>query len=482
MTERRDAADGKACRGAGLVRLGHPSVRPEALDSEAPVAGAQAEDRFPLDHEHQRLDDLRDVAADRCRGLCRRPGRSVELTYLHVDAQPAQPFLKLLGGGMHRTGRIYAPGAVTARRHNAVMVEQHFGESSPWSVGIEEELFVVDSETLLPAHVPAELLDGERRKPELFRSLVELTTSVCPTVAAAVEELAELRTDAASRLADAGLGLLASGTHPLAEPAEEELTDQPALAAFAAYAGPAARAQYCCGLHVHIGVPGADDCVGRMEAILPWLPVLLALSANSPFLAGQKTGFSSTRADLLTRLPRTGAPPAFGSYAGWETYVERLVGLGLADDYVRTWWDIRPHPRLGTLELRMPDQPTSPAIAAAFAALAQALVASSDPALTADRGVYDQNRFAALRFGSAAELVHPDGSRLSGIPELHLELVGRVAPTAERLGTTSLLTPLERLAHRTQADEQLDLGRDVGARGLTAWLVEKTAAASSMTA
>ena len=79
---------------------------------------------------------------------------------------------------MHRAGRIYAPGAVTARRHNAVMVEQHFGESSPWSVGIEEELFVVDSETLLARPVPAELLDGERRKPELFRSLLELTTSV----------------------------------------------------------------------------------------------------------------------------------------------------------------------------------------------------------------------------------------------------------------------------------------------------------------
>ena len=243
-------------------------------------------------------------------------------------------------------------------------------------------------------------------------------------------------TDAASRLADAGLGLLASGTHPLAEPAEQELTDQPGARRVRGLRRSSSPALSTVAVSTF-----TSACRAQTTASVGWKPSSRGCRSSSRcrptlrLLAGQKTGFSSTRADLLTRLPRTGAPPAFGSYAGWETYVERLVGLGLADDYVRTWWDIRPHPRLGTLELRMPDQPTSPAIAAAFAALAQALVASSDPALTADRGVYDQNRFAALRFGSAAELVHPDGSRLSGIPELHLELVGRVAPTAERLGT-----------------------------------------------
>jgi carboxylate-amine ligase len=354
------------------------------------------------------------------------------------------------------------------------MLEQHFGESEPWSVGIEEELFVVHAETLLPARVPAHLLDGAHRKPELFRSLIELATGICSAVEAAVAELRALRAAVSREAAAAGLQLFAAGTHPLAVPDEQELTDEPGLAAFAAYAGPAVRVQYCCGLHVHVGVPGADDCIGRLEAVLPWLPVLLAASANSPFLAGRESGLASTRAELLTRLPRTGAPPAFGSYAGWETYAERLVRLGLADDYRRTWWDVRPHPRLGTLELRIPDQPTSLEVTAAFAAVAQALVVAAEPALTADRGIYDQNRFAAMRFGAGAELIHPDGTRLAGVPELIEELLGRIRPVAERLGTARLLEPLERLARRTQADEQLALAGDVGLRGVAGWLVAET--------
>lgn len=357
------------------------------------------------------------------------------------------------------------------------MLAQHFGESPPWSVGIEEELFVLDAETLEPVPVPSDLLDGTRRKRELFRSLLELTTTACPSVAEAMNELESLRADAAREAGGQGLRLAAVGTHPFAGPAEQELTDDPGLAAFAEYAGHSARVQYCCGLHVHVGVPGADDCLDRLEAVLPWLPVVLALSANSPYFSGRETGYASTRAELLTRLPRTAAPPAFGSYAGWETYVERLIELGLADDYIRTWWDIRPHPRLGTLELRMPDQPTSLELTAAFAALGQALVVGSEPGLTADRGIYDQNRFAALRFGAAAELIHPDGSRLATVPELTQELLARVLPTTERLGTSALLEPFERLALRTQADEQLDLGRDVGLRALTAWLADKTAVA-----
>ena len=109
---------------------------------------------------------------------------------------------------------------------------------------------------------------------------------------------------------------------------------------------------------------------------MPWLPVVLALSANSPWYSGELTGMASNRAPVLAELPRAGAPPAFASYAEWESWVERLVRLGVAEDYTRIWWDVRPHPKLGTLEIRVPDQPTDVGLSSAFTALVQALCAT----------------------------------------------------------------------------------------------------------
>ncbi len=152
-----------------------------------------------------------------------------------------------------------------------------------------------------------------------------------------------------------------------------------------------------------------------LEGVLPWLPIVLALSANSPFLAGEETGLMSSRAEVLAQLPRAGAPPIFGSYAEWEAFVERFERIGLADGYTRFWWDARPHPQFGTLEVRAPDQPTDISLTGAYAALLQALSRTAverPPAGPYNRGDYAQNRWAALRFGPRAELIHPDGERL----------------------------------------------------------------------
>ena len=113
------------------------------------------------------------------------------------------------------------------------------------------------------------------------------------------------------------------------------------------------------------------------RAITPWLPVVLALSANSPWFAGSLTGMASNRAPVLGELPRAGGPPAFSSYGEWESWVERLVRLGVAEDYTRIWWDVRPHPKLGTLEVRIADQPTDVGLSSAFAALLQAMCATA---------------------------------------------------------------------------------------------------------
>jgi carboxylate-amine ligase len=240
---------------------------------------------------------------------------------------------------------------------------------------------------------------------------------------------------------------------------------------FVEYAGPSARRQYVCGLHVHVGVASPEACMHALEGVLPWLPVVLALSANSPYLAGAETGMASARAETLALLPRSGAPPVFASYEKWEQFAERLLELGLADAYTRIWWDVRPHPRFGTLEVRMPDQPTRLDATIAIASLIQALVASAEAGGPADRGIYAQNRWAAARFGHAAELIHPEGRRLADVGELLRELRERLAPAADDLGGDTFLGRLEGLA---QADDQLALGRAQGLRALCESLVSAT--------
>jgi carboxylate-amine ligase len=352
------------------------------------------------------------------------------------------------------------------------VVPHRFGRSSRFSVGLEEELFVVDLDTLAPVSVPPGLLDGARFKAELFTSMLELTTTICADVQEAVAELAGLRAEARRHVQGAGLELAAVGTWPTAVSEQEEVTPKEPLLRFAEYAGSSARRQHCAGLHVHVGVASPEDCMGRLEAVLPWLPVLLAVSANSPYAAGAETGLASTRAELLALLPRSGAPPAFESYEAWSRFAEALVRLGLADDLMRLWWDVRPHPRLGTLEVRVPDQPTRLADTAAFAAFTHALVAAADSgAPRADRGLYAQNRWAAARFGAAAGLIHPEVERLDTPAGLLAELLERVEPAARGLGSADLLGRLDGL---DQAGAQLEIGRGDGLRSLCGTLVALT--------
>ena len=352
------------------------------------------------------------------------------------------------------------------------MVPHRFGESPAFSVGLEEELFVLDGETLEPASVPEGVLDGERLKPELFTTMLELNTSACTSVGEAVEELVALRLEARRRLREHGLELAAAGTWPSAVLGTQPVTPLEPLQRFADYAGASALRQHCCGLHVHVGVASPEECMGRLEAVLPWLPLLLALSANSPYAGGEETGLASTRAELLALLPRAGAPPAFADYEAWARFAELLVELGLADDLMRLWWDVRPHPRFGTLEIRMPDQPSRLAVTAAFAALVQALVAWVEPApFPADRGLYAQNRWAAARFGADAGLVHPEAGRLCTPGELLAELLERLEPAARRLGGDDLVRGLEGL---DQAGTQLETGRSDGIGVLCERLVALT--------
>jgi carboxylate-amine ligase len=351
------------------------------------------------------------------------------------------------------------------------VIPRAFGESEPFSLGAEEDLFVVDRRRLEPVLVPPEVFDGGRIKPELMAAVVELETGICGDAGELLATLRELRLDLLGRLSELGLAPAATGTWPTAVPEEQEVTPEEGYLRFIEFAGSSARRQFCSGLHVHVGVESPEACLTALESILPWLPLVLAVSANSPWLAGRETGLASTRAEILALLPRSGAPPLFDSYGEWERYAKRLLELELADTYRRIWWDARPHPGFGTLEVRIPDQPTLVEGSAALAALVQALVAAAEPGAPADRGIYAENRWAAFRHGRAARLIHPDGTRIAPVDELLDELLERVGPKAEELGSAGLLRPLARL---DGAREQLEVGRSEGLAALCRRLIDLT--------
>jgi carboxylate-amine ligase len=316
-----------------------------------------------------------------------------------------------------------------------VALEARFGQGPPpLTLGVEEELVVLDAWTLEqvgegPALAAALDLDGlpGRAKTELHASVFELNTDPCATAGEVLEALVALRRAAAAAAAERGLAIAATGTHPVSSPTSQPIVQEERYLKMVSHHGTSARRQNVQGLHVHLAVSSADVCWQLLEGLLPWLPVVLALSANSPWFDGELTGMASNRAPVLAELPRTGAPPAFGSYGAWEAWVERMVRLGVMPDYTRIWWDIRPHPLLGTLEIRMPDQPTDVRRTAVFAELLQklssTLLRDGDGTVTADRADYQYNRWAASRFGPAAELIAPGGERVATAAELGRELL-----------------------------------------------------------
>ena len=349
------------------------------------------------------------------------------------------------------------------------MIEQHFGESAPYSLGVEEELMILDAVTYgqvaavdrILAGVAGRELPGQI-KTELFASVFETNTHVCATAADVDDVLPVLRRAAADAAAAEGLAIGAAATHPFALPEAQPIVKEERYVTFVGYGGISVRRQGVQGLHVHVGMATAEACWRCLEAILPWLPVVLALSTNSPWFAGELTGMASNRAPVLAELPRAGAPPAFASYEEWESWVERLARLGVTEEYTRIWWDVRPHPRLGTLEIRVPDQPTDVHLSAAFAALLQALCATAldgglpeaaNPLGDRGRADYAQNRWAAARFGPRGDLLHPNGESFIPASELGAELLERVRPAARSLGGERLLDRIDPAV--SEADLQL---------------------------
>ncbi|HZD87233.1 MAG TPA: YbdK family carboxylate-amine ligase [Gaiellaceae bacterium] len=280
------------------------------------------------------------------------------------------------------------------------MIPHRFGSAPPWWLGVEEELMLVDAETLEPAHDGFSRVFGEpseRFKPELFESFVEIVTGIVETAAEAEAQLRALRREVAERAALHGLTLLAVGSHPTAR-GPVPIVPVERYRRMKAELGARLYRQVVCGLHVHVSVPDPETCLRAFERVVPQVPALLAASANSPFWEGAPSGWRSTRAQVLLEMPTGGTPPPLRSWDDWRA--------ASRDDSTRRHWDAWPRPEYGTIEVRVMDQPTSVRRAAELAAEVQRLVreaAAAGPAEPFDRMEYDALRRRAAREGGGPE-------------------------------------------------------------------------------
>ncbi|MDP8901449.1 MAG: YbdK family carboxylate-amine ligase [Actinomycetota bacterium] len=316
-------------------------------------------------------------------------------------------------------------------------MEAAFGAGTPYTVGVEEEFQLVDpaSRALVPA-VGAVMEAGAGASlvtSELSRSCVEMVSPVFETVSDLARELPVLRRRVAEMARGAGVEIVAAGTHPFSEPTEQPLAEGAHNRRLEDEMGWVARTQAIYGLHVHVAVPDGETAIAAVNELARRVPLLVALSANSPFWRGSDTMLASTRIKIFEMFPRSGLPPAF---AGWEDFVrhvEALVLSGSIPDASWCWWDARPHLKFGTVELRAPDVQTDASRTAALVALVQCLVAGADGRAPEDPLFVAENKWRAVRHGMDATFYDFAEGRSGPARDLARGLVEELRPVAQEL-------------------------------------------------
>ena len=323
-------------------------------------------------------------------------------------------------------------------------MDHHF-DGPRYTVGIEEELMILDSSSLDLVNAIDSILGEDppsgEIKPEFLESVLEIATSPCPDVASVGAELHALRGIARDRAQARGLQIGAAGTHPFARWEDQQVVSDDRYRGLIRSLGFVARQELVFGMHVHVGMADPEEAVYVANGLRPYIPLLIALSANSPLWRGEPTGLMSSRVPIFRAFPRVGLPPHFEGWADFERRVETLTESGAIDDYTFLWYDVRPHPRLGTVEIRAMDSQTRVEHTIALSALVVSLVKLlteefSHPAGLPDPPweVLDENRWLAARHGLEAELVdHVSAGRVTtrGLTE---SLLKELAPHAQELG------------------------------------------------
>jgi glutamate---cysteine ligase / carboxylate-amine ligase len=317
-------------------------------------------------------------------------------------------------------------------------------ERPEFTIGIEEEYLVVDRESRdLFKSPPREMWDalgevlGAQVTQEFLQAQIEVGTKVSARVSEARQDLAALRRDLSKVVSEYGAAIIAASTHPFANWAQQETTEDPRYLRLRADYQQVARQLVICGMHVHVGIADPHLRIDLMNQVKYFLPHLLTLSSSSPFWDGVLTGLQAYRLVIFQNMPRTGIPEEFISHAEYERYVEILVDAGLIEDGSKLWWDIRPSTKYPTLEMRVSDVCTRLDDAITIAALYQCLLGflyrlrrNNQKWRVYAPGIIEENIWRAQRYGTEGSLVDFGKGTLVPFADLLEEIIELVAHDA----------------------------------------------------
>jgi carboxylate-amine ligase len=352
------------------------------------------------------------------------------------------------------------------------VLDHAFGKSDLYTLGAEEEYMLLDAETFdLVQHIDTVLaaVHGHelepRINPELMQSVLEVATPVCHTPADVRDQLLELRSYIGEVARDRGMRFGSAGTHPFSLFERQRITAKDRYRAMVDRMQYIARRELIFGLHIHVAVDNEEKAIQVVNGLIAHLAELVALSANSPFWRGEPTGLSSSRHMVFAALPRSGPPPRFANYADYAEVVGQLERTGCIADYTHIWWDIRLHPRLGTVEIRICDAVSELDDVIGIVALCQALVKHYSERYDAGeeipsyhRILTTENKWLAARYGLEAPVMDLATSRRNRQPiaQMIRRTVKMVTPHARELGTEGALDLVEQILRRGNgADRQL---------------------------
>lgn len=327
-----------------------------------------------------------------------------------------------------------------------------FNNSDFGTLGVEMEWMCVDNNSgeQIPAapDVFATVGNTPRIKPELFTSIVEINTDIHRSTAAAMLQLSELYQQVDRILQQQNSSLLSSGTHPVSHWRNQQVSDDPRYYKLLKRLQWVARRFNICGIHTHIGMPDGDTCIKAMNHLLPIMPVFLAISANSPFWHGEKTGLAASRIKIFEGLSQGGMPFYFADWQDFEHCTARLQSTGSIDSVRDIWWEMRPHPDFGTLEIRIGDMPACYDDTAAYIAYARAeamAAAHDDRRPQVHPSLIRENRWRACRYGMQATIIDPFTEELFPVLDWLEQRLEQLAGSG--LAATELELVASRIAH-----------------------------------
>jgi glutamate---cysteine ligase / carboxylate-amine ligase len=327
-----------------------------------------------------------------------------------------------------------------------------------YTIGIEEELMILDAESLELVNAIESLLESAPAgeiKPELMESVLEVSTEPCANTAEAGEQLRALRRQVRETAMRKNLTIGSAGTHPFAMWEDQRIVARPRYRDLVSALRFVARQELIFGMHVHVGVDDPDKAIHVANGMRVHMPILLGLSANSPFWRADATGLASTRTPIFRAFPRVGIPPTYKGWADYEKRIEFMIQAGVIEDYTYLWHDVRPHPNFGTIEVRVMDSQTRVEHTLGLAALVQGLVKELSEHFEAGKRLsrypfemLDENKWLAARHGLDGELVDlPHWDRVPA-RALARRLLDRMREHCADLGSLDDLEAVEDLLQR----------------------------------